>query len=129
MVWRAKASTPTNRFKTFQSREPGFWFGELECGGGSGTREEFQSREPGFWFGERGYVFGSRHRSQFQSREPGFWFGERWNSFLELVGGDGRFSPVSRDFGLASMREARSLEPFKRFSPVSRDFGLARTQN
>ena len=38
----------------------------------------FQSREPGFWFGELISASAlSRFRvSQFQSREPGFWFGE-----------------------------------------------------
>ena len=86
----------------FQSREPGFWFGETTgCVFISTPPFVFQSREPGFWFGEFINLRSPRRcKNLFQSREPGFWFGETDANLMWLLCAIG-FSPVSRDFGLA----------------------------
>ena len=78
MVWRDQTAAPLLLEKrAFQSREPGFWFGERQRQKrDSRLRGMFQSREPGFWFGELEKSSNATSNREFQSREPGFWFGE-----------------------------------------------------
>ena len=78
MVWREGKSVKVLHYSAlFQSREPGFWFGEFS---------ERRIKNDSIWrFSPVSRDFGLAsieiddplHLTlQFQSREPGFWFGE-----------------------------------------------------
>ena len=88
MVWRASAFSGDGGTRGFQSREPGFWFGESQGALSPRLDYLFQSREPGFWFGENWPAPLKGRKLGFQSREPGFWFGES-NRFSRMIATDG----------------------------------------